>query len=125
MHQAAEALWDERQPAEYRYRFYRLCECSEEYLREAWVTVSYGSIAGVEYADDGSTIPPEAWDRYMTVEGLFAKIAEAARGETHEITVEYDADLGYPRSLFIDYNEKIADEEVRWKASDMEALPGS
>ncbi len=48
---------------------------------------------------------------HETVEGLFDLIADAIARRAYSIQAAYHPDLGYPESVYIDYDERQADEE--------------
>jgi hypothetical protein len=52
----------------------------------------------------------------MTVEGLFDYIQAAIDKKAHAVNVVYDAELGYPTSIEVDYIERAVDDEIRFKA---------
>jgi hypothetical protein len=51
-------------------------------------------------------------DNIPTIEGLFEEIQRAIESNAFRVDVQYDAELGYPLSIYIDYEEFIADEEL-------------
>jgi hypothetical protein len=55
----------------------------------------------------------------MTVEQLFAVVSDALDGNAHTVTVEYDDDWGYPRSIYIDYDREMVDDELSITAQDL------
>ena len=57
-----------------------------------------------------------------TVAGLFDLIQEAIDQGAYSISVVYHPDLGYPASLGIDYDRRIADEEVGFRVSGVSEL---
>ena len=56
---------------------------------------------------------------YCTIDGLFDRIKEAIDGNTWEIVIEYDPELGYLRRAYIDYDHCVADEERYLGAYDL------
>ena len=63
-------------------------------------------------APNVGTIP--APERFVPIEGLFALIQNAITQNAARIEVSYDETYGYPAELFIDYDERMADEEDRF-----------
>lgn len=47
-----------------------------------------------------------------TVEGLFAFLKAPDQVNAAEVRVTYDEALGYPKTIFVDYDRRIADEEM-------------
>ena len=60
---------------------------------------------------------PPLPERFVTVEELFALLQDAVRRKAARIEVSYDERYGYPTELFIDYDERMADEETRFVMS--------
>jgi hypothetical protein len=47
-----------------------------------------------------------------SLEGILDMIQEAVNLNAASINVVYDVDAGYPTSVYVDYDERIADEEL-------------
>ncbi len=104
-------LWDEQALSTYQYVFNGSCLCLPEYTAPVNIKVERGEWAEITTKADGTPVSEKDWNRYKTIEELFDIIEEAFLQDAKEINVEYDPDLGYPTSVFIDYDERIADEE--------------
>ena len=111
---AARALWEEAGLDGYTMTVSRSCFCPPEYRGPFAVTVEDGETTGALY--DGR--PAEVGDP-PTVEALFALLAEAYARGAARVDVTYDPALGYPTSLYIDRDERIADEEVGYEVTDL------
>ena len=115
--QIAEALkvnreqWASQGIDSYQVRFQRSCFCGPDYRRAAVVVVRGGEIASATYADDGTVVEPEFFDRYETIDGLFDLIQKGIEQGAARIDVTYDEKYGYPTDLYIDWHEGMADEE--------------
>jgi len=116
-------MWAEKGSQNYRFNFQRTCECLPEYTREAVLEVADGAIIAATYADDGIAVEGDLDDRYATVDELFALLDEAVATGAVQIDVVFDAALGYPKRLFIDYDQRIADEEQSIAASKLLLSP--
>lgn len=121
-HNEAQARWEQQRLSDYSFQFQRLCECSEDYLRAVRITVSNGEIVDISFVDDQSQMPRETWTDFYTISGLFGAIEAAASENAFEIRVTYDANTGHPQSIFIDYDERIADDEKIWQVSDLQDM---
>ena len=53
-----------------------------------------------------------------TLGGLFDILEQAYEREADEIEARYEATLGYPVEVDIDYREHLADDEVEYRVSD-------
>lgn len=105
----------------YRYDYQNVCFCGPDTRREVVVTVVNGVRTSVS-AIDGTSIPRENWVDYLTVEEVFDAIAQALAEEAASVRVTYDDALGYPRDVFIDFDERIADEERGFSIENLELV---
>ena len=85
-------------------------------MAEAQVTVSGAKVTGVSSATPNIDMIPEP-ERFIPIEGLFALIREAITQNASRIEVTFDETYGYPSELFIDYDERMADEEASFRIS--------
>ena len=109
----ARARWQAAALTTYEYGYQKYCDCHRENPPETTVTVRGGSVAGVRHRPAGSTVdvPGKDIEYYWTVDGLFELIASAqARGV--QVRATYDADLGFPREIYIDYDSKLIGDEL-------------
>ena len=79
------------------------------------VTVRDGDVTGVRHRPAGSTAEVPAADKnfeyYWTVDGLFGLIAVGARARRASARA-YDAALGFPREIYIDYDANFIGDEL-------------
>jgi hypothetical protein len=59
--------------------------------------------------------------RHLTVEGMFDLIRDALNRRAVGISVNYDADYGFPREIMIDYTAQRADDDIYISVSDFSA----
>ncbi len=112
----AQERWEHSSIADYSYTGAWTCFCPEEYRADTQVTVDGGKVTTVSSAAPNvGTIP--APERFVPIEGLFALIQNAITQNAARIEVSYDETYGYPAELFIDYDERMADEEDRFTIS--------
>ena len=115
----ARARWRAQGPARYEFEFSRICFCLLG-GQPMTVTVRDGAVVAVvpvEPLPEGYPAP-RVQDHY-TVEQLFARIADAIERDAHRLSATYHPSLGYPTSVFIDYEENVADEEFGWSATNL------
>ncbi len=108
--------WEQSGITDYVYSGAWTCFCPEEYLAETRVSVSGGEVTEVRSAAQNSGTVP-APERFVPIEGLFALIQNAIAQDAAEIEVSYDETYGYPSRLFIDYDDRMADEEESFAIS--------
>jgi len=112
----AQARWANSGVADYSYIGAWTCFCPQEYLADTQVAVRGGRVIDVSSADPGFAAVP-APERFVPVEGLFALIRDAITQNAARVEVSYDGTYGYPVELFVDHDERMADEETRFSIS--------
>ena len=116
----AEALWLERRPETYEAVASRECEClpSESgplRLHVARTTSGTEQIVGGSYVGSGELAPPEVLALFRTVTGLFDTVRSAIEAGAHDVRLDYDDELGYPREVDIDIDRRTADDEIGYR----------
>jgi hypothetical protein len=115
--------WRSQRIADYQVRFRLICFCVLETTEPVILTVRRGSLVSVTRVSDGRPVDPTQWTgRYYTVDEMFALIAEAEARGADEVRVTYDAALGYPREVFLDEDQRLADEERTFELSALAPL---
>jgi hypothetical protein len=109
---AARWRWSMSGVVDYEYGYTRLCECLPTDLSEPRIEVRNGAIVRVWDERSGAEVPVDRYGWYLTVTALFAAIENAIAEGVHQLDVDYDPTLGYPLTLFIDYDAQMADEEL-------------
>lgn len=113
-----QSKWAAQQIKNYQFVFRRICFCLQDYVRPVIITVRDGKIQAVRYADrDQLLVPPDQFNRYLTIDELFATIQQAIERQAHRITATYDPRRGFPTSISIDYVAGIADDEQGFRIS--------
>lgn len=112
---AARGRWQSASLGSYEYGYHKFCECHRESPPETTVTVRAGTVTGVRHRPSGSTTDVPAADKnfeyYWTVDGLFGAIASALERGV-QVRAVYDAELGFPRELYIDYDADFIGDEL-------------
>ena len=115
---AARQRWEAADLGAYRLTLRRVCFCpSPDYTGPFEVTVAGAEVQSVRL--NGAAVDAE---RGMSVEALFDLIDQAYERGAASVTVAYDPDLGYPTSIGIDYDVRMADEEIGYRVSEVRAL---
>lgn len=119
------ALWESAGVADYEYAFQKQCECHGDSPPATRVEVRGGEIVGVAHrpAGDGEEIPaePRSYEWYWTVDGLFDLIATGLARDA-EVRADYDAGLGHPTRIYVDYDGELIGDEVDLRVTRLEAL---
>ena len=109
------ARWQSAALSGYEYGYHKYCDCHRESPPETVVTVRGGSVTGVRHRPAGTTTEVPAAEKnleyYWTVDGLFALIASAQERGV-QVRASYDAELGFPREIYIDYDTKLIGDEL-------------
>jgi hypothetical protein len=118
---SARARWESTGYTDYTYLYRLSCFCPPQLLETARVSVSGGQITAVYLLDSDRPAPPDSYNLYHTIDGLFDRLAESLAADPVVFEVTYDGAAGYPTSAQIDISEQIADEEYSFTASDLAA----
>jgi hypothetical protein len=122
---AARARWESAALSGYEYAYHKYCECHRDSPPETTVTVREDKVVGVRHRPVGSTAEVPAAEKnleyYWTVEGLFGLI-ESAQGRGVQLRVQYDAALGFPREVYIDYDADFIGDELDVRLTAVTAL---
>ncbi len=114
---AARARWADAGLDAYAMTLQRICFCpSPDYTGPFDVVVRDGGLESVRL--NGAAVESE---RGMTVAGLFDLIDEAYDKGAETVDVAYDPELGHPTSIGIDYDTRMADEEIAYRVTDLRA----
>ncbi len=104
--------WESEMVSSYNFSFQWSCFCLPDYVAQVNITVRENRIHGAAFVEGDIPIPLEvAKERYRTMEGLFNLLQSAIDENAETISVTYHPELGYPTEVWIDYDERIADEE--------------
>lgn len=125
--------WQSQRVSDYTFTLQHNCYCLPEKMTPIMVTVKNGKVISaitesleVAINANGSEAAPsvvDAMDQAMSVDQLFAQIKTAIDGNSAKISVKYDARWGYPKSIYIDRSEMIADEEFSLSVSGFAKIP--
>lgn len=116
------ARWQAQGIRSYRYRFQVNAFIGPPLTTPVEVVVRDGVPQSVTPLDPAVTIDPAFFARYDTIEELFAVIGDAEDRSAPQIDVEYDATNGVPKSVYIDYNRNVADEEFGYTVTEFAPL---
>jgi hypothetical protein len=89
------------------------------------IEVQDGEVVSMEF-HNGKEIDPslnELFDKYATIDRLFAELEAGLNGAADKVTVEYDPTYGFPTKADIDFIEEAIDDELYLSISDFEPIP--
>lgn len=111
----AEAAWQGAAIADYEYGYNKYCDCHRENPPETLVTVSANAVVNVRHRpqDSDRIVPaePRNFPLYWTIDDLFV-LVESALSRDAVVRADYDRALGYPTSIYIDYDAALIGDEV-------------
>ena len=107
--------WESKTTKNYQYEFQRICFCVPASTRRVKIKVREGVAEEMRRAETGDAIDKAQYELYYTVDQLFDYIQSAIDKKAHLVKVVYDAELGYPTSVEVDYIRTAIDDEIRIK----------
>jgi hypothetical protein len=110
--QSREKIWQESGPSAYTMTVLRLMHDGESAARAVVLHVEAGQIVTGHYDDTGEMLAADVLARHLAVEAMFDLIRDALNRKIAGISVNYDADYGFPRQIIIDYTAQRADDDV-------------
>ena len=118
-------VWQQAALNGYIYAYNKYCECHPETPPETYVTVRAGEVVDVRHQPFGFDhyvqAEPRNFEWYWTIDQLFDLAANALeRGS--DVRLEFDADLGFPRHVFIDHDQDLIGDEVDVRVTRLEPL---
>jgi hypothetical protein len=117
--------WQGANISHYRYHLHISCFCVFVENMPLVIEVQDGEVVSMEF-QNGAEIDPslrELFDKYATLDRLFAEIEAGLNGAAEKVTVEYDASYGFPTKADFDFEEMAIDDELYLSISDFEVLP--
>lgn len=94
------------------------CFCTDEYTAPKSIQIENGKVILI----DNDSPESDELDDYQTVHALFKSIHELHQKSVNELNVTYDETYGFPKTLYIDYDSLIADDEYSYIFSDFSII---
>lgn len=115
--------WEAQNITHYRFELHVSCFCAFRDQMPLTIEVQDGKVVSmVDSKGQSVTDMAELFETYNTIEKLFAKLDAALNGEADSTTVEYDSAKGYPTTIYIDYLQEAADDEIGFTVSNLTVL---
>lgn len=117
--------WQDADISHYRYNLFISCFCVFNEDMPLIIEVQDGKVVSMEF-QSGKEIDPslhELFDKYATIDRLFAELEAGLNGAADKVVVEYDPTYGFPTKADIDFVEEVIDEELYLTISNFEGLP--
>lgn len=117
---AARQLWEKTRPLVYEMAVSASCfvpgGCQPQRFRVYGLDASH-DLESLDRRHRGVYAPLDS------VDDIFVVIERAIRGGAAAVKVAYDADRGFPRSVFIDYSASSVDDERRFAVTELMEAP--
>ena len=118
---SARERWESAGPSAYRTTQSHVCFCGTELRGPVTIRVTAAGITRA-YVADGRAVPANLAQFFPTVEELFDEIESALDEGADQVRATYDPTTGAPLDVFIDYSERMADEEQGWTLTPPEPI---
>lgn len=116
---AAKAKWDQQNVSNYQITTQRSCFCIPR--DEVVNIVEQNQLRNAFYVGSGQNLTSEELVNQKTIDEYFELIKQAINDRVFSLFVSYDATLGYPIQISIDFNQALADDEISYQLTDFEA----
>lgn len=121
-----QAKWKNAGIQAYRFKLNIGCFCAFRDRMPLSIEVRDGQVVSMAFSD-GTQVPAddpgrEMFDRFSTVERIFAELRSGASASAQVVRVTYDPTYGFPADLYIDPQQQAADDEFTVQVSEFEPL---
>jgi hypothetical protein len=118
--------WQDANISHYRYNLHISCFCIFVENMPLVIEVQDGEVVSMEFqngAELDPTLRQDLFDKYATIDGLFAELEAGLNGGADNVVAAYDPTYGFPTEVTLDFEEQAADDELYLSISDFEVLP--
>ena len=106
----ARRTWSSTSISDYEFVVRRDCFCTLGGVAVRVVVQNY-IVVSREIDGTSTPIPSSLGFLYPSIDGLFSVIQNAIDTRAYQIDTQYDDRYGFPTDVWIDYNQRTADEE--------------
>lgn len=117
----ARARWTMTNADNYVFEFQRSCFCATDSVRPIRIEILDGLVSSASYTDTEEPISPP-FALVPTIDDLFDEVQGAVDGMASSVIANFDAEMGYPTSVQIDYIRDAIDDEVSFTVSSFQLL---
>jgi hypothetical protein len=117
--------WEQANISHYRYHVSITCFCIFSQDMPLIIEVQDGEVVSMEF-QSGNEIDAtnrELFEKYATIDRLFAELGADMDGAADEVIVKYDPTYGFPTEATFDFVKEAADDELYLTISNFEELP--
>lgn len=119
---AAWRRWQQAGITDYRFDVQVICFCGDERTSTVTAVVLGGAPVSLVYADSGNAADTLLFTDVRTMGRVFATLRAALDRRPSQVTATYDAALGYPLDVWVDFNAAMADEEIGYRVTNFARL---
>ena len=102
--------WQTMRLQDYDLLYQKHCYCLPDHLRSIRVEIRNGEVAQALFVDTNSPVVKDI--QLETISTFFELIDQAQKKSAYKIEVDYDSAYGYPKSIDIDYHQRMVDDEI-------------
>lgn len=103
----------------YEVSFQQLCFCLPDNIRPMRLTVRNNQIVKAIFEDDQSKVTADVMTDLKTIDDIFQTIINAEARPAHSVNIKYDPINHYPFKIDIDFDSRLADDELHWQLSNL------
>lgn len=107
-------LWNDKKIENYSFSFKRICFCPLEYVGPQQVVVQNGKVVTVNGAAYNSSL---RYGVIPTIPELLLTIKSHLDKNPVKKTLNFNQTYGYPTSVFFDFSEMMADDELGYEVT--------
>lgn len=115
-------LWRQQKIPNYSYEFTRSCYCFPKATELVIIQVRNGVTTSITSKETGKPVDAQLFQKYNTIPKLFNIIRNALIRRAANLTVQYDPIIGYPTQINIDYDRRIADDEIFFTIKNLQKI---
>jgi hypothetical protein len=116
-------LWIESSEGKsYSFTYSRTCFCFEEFSKTKVTVDESGEIVEVNKINSSGaleSVSANNFDQYISIEELFDIVKKKIDKKASQVKVEYDKISGFPTLLYVDYDFRMADDEISYEIKDL------
>jgi hypothetical protein len=117
--------WQDTNISHYRFNLFVGCFCVFTADMPLAIEVQDGKVISMKY-ENGKEIdapPRELFEKYATIDRIFAELEADINGAADEVVVTYNHTYGFPEQASIDFIKDAVDDELMLTISNFEELP--
>jgi hypothetical protein len=113
-----QSKWNSQNIVSYEFTLTINCFCPSERVGPHVIKVVNDQIVSVNNLpyDPGTT------GELMTIDQLFSFVERSIKSNPYTKSIEYNSTYGYPQSVYFDFYQSMADEEIGYKITDFKEI---